>query len=82
MAIENEDYDSAKVLKYEIDRLRSLAMNLDTDRATLTPIRQNRVAYNMDSNNDNYEDMRSIKGMTRGGDDDNGSMGMMPVDQN
>jgi hypothetical protein len=39
LAIENEDFDSAKVLKYEIDRLRSLAMTLDTDRVILTPIR-------------------------------------------
>lgn len=39
MAIDNEDFDSAKVLKYEIDRLRSLSMALDTDRVILTPIR-------------------------------------------
>jgi hypothetical protein len=39
MAIDNEDFDSAKVLKYEIDRLRSMAMTLDTDRVLLTPIR-------------------------------------------
>ena len=26
MAIDNEDFDSAKVLKYEIDRLRQMAM--------------------------------------------------------
>jgi hypothetical protein len=39
MAIENEDFDSAKVLKYEVDRLRAMAMSLDTDRVILTPIR-------------------------------------------
>lgn len=39
MAIENEDFDSAKILKYEIDRLRQMAMALDTDRVILTPLR-------------------------------------------
>jgi hypothetical protein len=39
MAIEQEDFDAAKVLKYEIDRLRAMAMTLDTDRVVLTPIR-------------------------------------------
>jgi hypothetical protein len=39
MAVDNEDFDAAKVLKYEIDRLRAMAMTLDTDRALLTPIR-------------------------------------------
>lgn len=28
-AIENEDFDSAKVIKYEIDRIRTTAMQLD-----------------------------------------------------
>ena len=38
MAIDNEDFDSAKILKYEIDRIRSMAMSLDTERVILTPI--------------------------------------------
>jgi len=38
LAIENEDFDSAKVLKYEIQRIRSLAMTLDTERPSLTPV--------------------------------------------
>ena len=42
MAIDNEDFDSAKVLKYEIDRLRSLAMTIDTERVILSPITMNR----------------------------------------
>jgi len=37
-AIENEDFDSAKILKYEIDKLRQIAMNIDNERAVLTPI--------------------------------------------
>lgn len=37
-AIDNDDFDTAKVLKYEIDRLRAMAMTLDTDRVILTPI--------------------------------------------
>jgi len=39
LAIDNEDFDSAKILKYEIDRIRALAMTLDNERSTLTPIR-------------------------------------------
>jgi hypothetical protein len=42
MAIENEDFDSAKILKFEIDRLRNAAMSLDTERVILTPIRSSR----------------------------------------
>lgn len=40
LAIENEDFDSAKVLKFEIERLRNMAMNLDTERVILAPIHQ------------------------------------------
>jgi len=38
-AIESDDFDTAKVLKYEIDRLKAMAMTLETDRVILTPIR-------------------------------------------
>lgn len=41
-AIECDDFDAAKVLKYEIDRLKAMAMTLDTDRVILTPIKQTR----------------------------------------
>lgn len=61
MAIENEDFDSAKILKHEIDRLRHIAMQLDTDRLILTPIRQQRPPLrdmNKGSNQENYEDLR------------------------
>ena len=40
LAIENEDFDTAKVLKFEIERLRSMAMTLDTDRVILAPLHQ------------------------------------------
>lgn len=61
MAIENDDFDSAKVLKYEIDRLRSMAMTLDTDRVILTPIRQTRAGPRgaMANEHENFEDLRS-----------------------
>ena len=39
VAIENEDFDSAKVLKYEIERLRNMASTLDTERIIHAPIR-------------------------------------------
>lgn len=61
MAIDNEDFDSAKILKYEIDRLRSMAMQLDTDRVLLTPILRNRQPMHIDQPVDNYEDLRSIR---------------------
>lgn len=53
MAIEQEDFDSAKILKYEIDRLRQMAMSLDTDRVILTPIRSSRAALMDLQNNEN-----------------------------
>ena len=36
-SIQSEDYDSSKMLKYEIERLRDAALSFDTDRL-LTPI--------------------------------------------
>ena len=30
IAIENEDFDSAKILKHEIERLKNFSMNLNT----------------------------------------------------
>jgi hypothetical protein len=42
MAIENEDFDSAKILKYEFDKLRSQSMAVDLERVGLTPIRTSR----------------------------------------
>jgi hypothetical protein len=61
MAIENEDFDSAKILKYEIDRIRSMAMSLDTDRVILTPIRSSRQPLKDMNNGEEggYEDWRS-----------------------
>ena len=62
LAIENDDFDSAKVLKYEIERLRSMAMTLDTDRVILTPIRQTRNGGPrglMGNEHENFEDLRS-----------------------
>ena len=63
LAIENEDFDSAKVLKYEIGRLRGLAMTLDTDRVILTPLMGQRrgppsIAPG-ENYNENFEDFRS-----------------------
>lgn len=40
LAIENEDFDSAKILKFEIERMRNLAFNLDTERVILAPLQQ------------------------------------------
>lgn len=42
IAIENEDFDSAKILKHEIDRLKNFSMNLNTARPALTPLVNNR----------------------------------------
>ena len=52
MAIENEDFDSAKILKYEIDRLRQMAMQLDTERVILTPLKHQRAPL-LDINDNN-----------------------------
>jgi hypothetical protein len=61
-AIECDDFDSAKVLKYEIDRLRAMAMSLDTDRVILTPIKQtrggSRVSKRQPVDDSNFEDFR------------------------
>jgi len=40
LAIENEDFDSAKILKFEIERMRNLAFNLDTERVITAPLHQ------------------------------------------
>ena len=64
MAIEKEDFDSAKILKFEIDKLRNVAMTLDTERALLTPLRSVRhpLKDNMNFQNDSLmetnEDLR------------------------
>lgn len=64
LAIENEDFDSAKILKYEIDRVRMMAMNFDNERAILTPIRSHRPqiqdVHPNERQNDNYEDLRPL----------------------
>ena len=52
------------MLKYEIDRLRNLAMTLDTDRVILTPIRQTRGTSRQDLHPDNYEDFRRAEDQT------------------
>ena len=38
LAIDNEDFDSAKILKFEIERLKNLATNLDTERVISQPM--------------------------------------------
>lgn len=64
MAIDSEDFDSAKIFKYEADRIRSMAMSLDTDRVILTPIRSSRHPLKDMNNGEEggaYEDWRSQK---------------------
>lgn len=45
LAVENEDFDSAKVLKFEVERLKSLAMNLDAQRVIDQPYQQVTQSY-------------------------------------